>query len=251
MPALSGFGRPRKGRAPGSRKGSSLLAALACAAALGGAGARSAWGDWLQDAEAVLVESDPGHQQTTYSIAKGTCRIHWVVFTSGINLGVVLHRSDCTLPLPEQIPLISRVLGKVLENASSVGVFRTLFWGRLYPDGRPDPELAMRLAVAAKRSALWDAARGLPKTTENLNTFIRKLANEASIYAELREAFRKAGLDLQVVAVEKVLVLRAKALPFFERLPKSEIRPTDRLPYDCMTWLSVKKAGPQPPDRNP
>lgn len=251
MPALSGFGRPRKGRAPGSRKGSSLLAALACAAALGGAGARSAWGDWLQDADAVLVESDPGHQQTTYSIAKGTCRIHWVVFTSGINLGVVLQRSDCTLPLPEQIPLISRVLGKVLENASSVGVFRTLFWGRLYPDGRPDPELAMRLAVAAKRSALWDAARGLPKTTENLNTFIRKLANEASIYAELREAFRKAGLDLQVVAVEKVLVLRAKALPFFERLPKSEIRPTDRLPYDCMTWLSVKKAGPQPPDRNP
>jgi hypothetical protein len=198
----------------------------------------------------VLVESDPGHQQSKYSIAKGTCRIHWVVFTGGINQGVVLHRPDCTLPLPEQIPLISQVMGKVLENASSAGMIRTLYWGRLYPDGRPDPVLAMRLAVAAKRSALWDAARGLPKTG-NLNTFIRKLANEASIYAELREAFRKAGLDLQVVSVEKVLVVRARALPFSERLPKSEIQPADRLPYDCMTWLSIKKAGPQPPGTDP
>jgi hypothetical protein len=114
-----------------------------------------------------------------------------------------------------------------------------LSWGRLYPDGKPDPTLAVRLAVAAKRSPQWDAARGRPSGGDP-NGFVRKLANDAMIYAELRE-FRKAGLDIRISVVEKVLVLPARQLPFFDRLAAEGVKPADRLPFDCITWFAISQ----------
>ena len=51
--------------------------------------------------------------------------------------------------------------------------------------------------------------------------------------------FRRRGLDIQVAAVEKVLISAAGQLPFYERLPKGEVKAADKLPYDCMTWFSI------------
>lgn len=191
----------------------------------------------------VVVTSDPESRETTYTVESGLCRISWIVSGFEINRGVVRHRSQCSLPLPQQVPLIAKVMDRVFGDSSGTGTPRTLFWGRLYPDGRQDFVLAMRLAVAAKRSALWDASRGRARTG-NENNLVRKLANEALIYAELRDMFRGSGLDIQVAAVEKVLVIPAGQLPFFEQLPKDEVKETDKLPYDCMTWFSITKLQP-------
>jgi hypothetical protein len=200
---------------------------LACSAALA--------------AVAVTVTFDPQSRETTYTAVSGECRVDWVLSGFEINRGVVRHRSRCSLPLPEQIPLISAVMSRVLEDARGADAPRTLFWGRLYPDGKPDYALAMRLALAAKRSKLWDASRGRPRTG-NVNLLVRQLANEAPIYGELRAMFRERGLDIQVVSVEKVLISPAGQLPFFDRLPKGEIKAADNLPYDCMTWFSIVKS---------
>ncbi len=191
-----------------------------------------------QDADAITVTSDPQVRETTYAGVEGPCRIDWVISGSEINRGVVRQRSRCSLPLPEQIPLISAVMDRVLHDAQGADALRTLFWGRLNPDGQPDYVLAMRLAVAAKRSKLWDASQGRPRTG-NVNLVVRRLANEPPIYGELREMFRRRGLDIQVASVEKVLISKAGQLPFFERLPKGEIKTADKLPYDCMTWFSI------------
>ena len=199
---------------------------------------------WAQEAAQVVVTSDAQSQETTYTATSGACRISWIVSSLAINRGVVRQRSACSRPLAEQVPLIAKVMSKVLSEPSDAATLRTLYWGRLYPDGQPDSALAMRLALAAKRSELWDAVRGRPRTG-NVNNQVRKLANNALIYAELREMFQKSGLDIQVAAVEKVLVAPAGKLPFFEQLPKGEIKATDRLPYDCMTWFSVTHLGPQ------
>jgi hypothetical protein len=210
---------------------------VACAVVLAAAGG------WAQKVDEVLVTFDAQSRETTYTAVSGSCRIRWIVSGFEINRGVVRHRSQCSLPLPEQIPLISKVMGRVLRDSSGADTPRTLFWGRLDPDGQQDHVLAMRLAVAAKRSELWDASRGRARTG-NVNILVRKLANEAPIYAELREMFRRSGLEIQVAAVEKVLVAGAGQLPFFEQLPRSEIKATDKLPYDCMTWFSITRPRP-------
>ena len=140
--------------------------AAVCAAALAGTAGSG------QDAEAITVTSDPQVRETTYTGASGPCRIDWVISAFEINRGVVRHRSHCSLPLAEQIPLISAVMDRVFQDARDADAPRTLFWGRLYPDGQPDYVLAMRLAVAAKRSTLWDASQGRSRTG-NVNLLVQ------------------------------------------------------------------------------
>jgi hypothetical protein len=187
----------------------------------------------------VAVAHDPGLRQTTYTIASGACRISWTVFSTDLNRGVILQHAACALPLAEQVPLISKLLRKVIESDAEPARFRTLSWGRLYPDGPKDLTLATRLALAAKRSPQWDAARGVARTGD-VNGFVRKLANDASIYEELRPMFRQAGLEIGLSSVEKVLVLPARRLEFFERLRSAGVQAQDKLPFDCMVWFQMR-----------
>jgi hypothetical protein len=130
--------------------------------------------------------------------------------------------------------LIAQLLQKV------TGPYQTLSWGRLFPDGPTDSTMAVRLALAAKRSPGWDAARGKPRTGD-INAFVRKLANDASIYEELRPMFRQAGLSIEMASVEKVLVLPAAKLPFFAQLQKEGVTARDRLPFDFQAWFSIRR----------
>ncbi|MGD0577537.1 MAG: hypothetical protein ABSC08_01285 [Bryobacteraceae bacterium] len=190
--------------------------------------------------DAVVVTSEPAYAETTYATAAGDCRISWIVSHTELNKGVIRHRSDCSLPFPEQMPLIARVMTRVFKDEPGIGASPKLYWGRLYPDGHPDPLLAARLATAAKRSPQWDSIHGRP-VSGNVNLFVRKLANDARIYTELRKLFRKSGLEIEVAAVEKVLIGRAAELPFLQPLPQG-MQAADRLPYDCMVWLSISRS---------
>lgn len=188
----------------------------------------------------VLVEYDSALQITKYSVAAGDCRISWEVYGSQTNRGVIRHRWDCGLTLGEQARLIARVLRKVLQSKDATQ-FQTLSWGRVYPDGARDATMAVRLALAAKRSAEWDAGRGAP-LGGNINNWVQKLANDALIYEELRPIFREAGREIRLAGVEKVLILRAEALPFFERLREGGAQARDKLPFDFQAWFSVSRA---------
>jgi len=195
----------------------------------------------------VVVKRDSDLQETAFTIAAGDCRITWTVYGSEANRGVVRHRSDCGLTLGEQAPLMRKVLRKVMESGTNAAEFRTLSWGRLYPDGARDTTMPVRIAKAARRSADWDVVRGAPRGGD-VNGSVRKLANDASIYEELRAIFQESGLEIHLTTVEKVLVQKAELLPFFERLRQAGVRPGDRVPYDCQAWFSVrpivgKKAG--------
>ena len=187
------------------------------------------------DAHVVTVQRDASLRETTYSIEQGPCRISWTTYETELNRGGISHRPKCDLPLAQQTPLIAKLLHEVLK----AGKFHTLGWGRLYPDGPRDITMAVRLALAAKRSPEWDAGKGKPRNGD-INGFVRKLANDASIYEELRPVFRDSGLEIEFASVEKVLVLRATELPFFDRLRVDGVRPRDRLPFDCQTWFSVR-----------
>jgi hypothetical protein len=223
---------------------------LACGVMLACTGARSreAGGDSAspgRDSE-IAVERDPELRETRYTIGSGACRITWTVSATEANRGVIRHHAACELPLAEQAPLISKLMRKVMESEPEAARFRALSWGRLYPDGPRDSTLAARLALAAKRSAQWDAVKGAPRNGD-VNGFARQLANDASIYEELRRVFQQSGLEVRLVSVEKVLVLPAGRLPFFESLREGGVRAQDRLPFDFMAWFSIGKAGPPGP----
>ena len=195
-----------------------------------------------KDKDEVVVKHDPENRETDYTIVSGDCRIAWTVYRTEANRGVIRHRSDCGLTLAEQAPLIGKVLRRVMATDAEAAGFRTLSWGRLYPDGARDTTMPARLALAAARSAEWDKAKGAPRGGD-LNGWVRKLANEAPIYEELRPVFSQSGLDIRLTSVEKVLVLPAGRLEFFDKLRESGVRASDKVPFDCQTWFSVRPAG--------
>lgn len=193
---------------------------------------------------AVAVERDEAMGETTYVItAAPDCRIAWTIYESELNRGVISHRSACGLSLGEQAPLMGQLLTRVLQEHPEPGRFRTIHWGRILPDGARDTTMAARLAVAAKRSPKWDAARGTPREG-GINNAARELANEARIYRELIPVFRKKTLAIELSSVEKVLVLPAGELFFSERLAKEDVRQQDRLPFDFQAWFSIRRAPP-------
>ncbi len=175
-------------------------------------------------------------EAATFTVRSGDCSISWQILPSENNRVTVQHRADCGLPPAERAPLIAELLRKVPAP------FQTLSWGRLCPDGARDVTMPVRLALAARHSPGWDARRGVPRAGDP-NGFVRKLANDTLIYGELQRVFAAAGLELRLAAVEKVLVLRARELPFFDRLRAGGARPSDRLPFDCQAWFSVRPGG--------
>lgn len=191
----------------------------------------------------IIVHQDTQTRETSYTISSGDCRMTWVVYQTDLNRGVIRHRPDCGLPFAEQALLIGKLLVKVMASDEAAGDFRTLSWGRMYPDGARDATMAARLASAAKRSKEWDAAKGRP-TGGDANGWVRNLANEAAIYRELEEVFHRSGLDIRLSGVEKVLVLEAGRLPFIEELRAEGVQAGDRVPFDCQAWFSVKRMEP-------
>jgi hypothetical protein len=191
-----------------------------------------------QNASDVTVTYGNLGNEAIYSISSENCTIDWIARDSEI--GVVLHRSRCKASLPQQIPLLKQIYTEFLKKEKNASAFRTLYWGRLAPDGsRPEfLELSQRLARAAHKSPDWDVKRGRPKNGD-LNGFVKDLANRQMIYPELKELFEGFHKHITFCCVEKVLVQAAGKLSFFEQLKPHGIQASDKLPFDCMAWFSV------------
>ncbi len=170
----------------------------------------------------VKVESDDRMHTMTYTAASDSCRISWVLFETELNRAVIRHYADCRQSWEIQAPLISRVAEKIFENPTNRNTLHTLTWGRLTPDGATEVRMAVRLAAAAIRSPNWDRSSGRSRTV-HINRLVRDLANEACIYAELKNVLSPMGVALSVSSIEKVLVSKAGSLPFFAELKKQGI----------------------------
>ena len=187
---------------------------------------------------AVNVTSDDARRMTSYTAASSVCRVRWEVFPEEPSGGVIRRYSDCNRSWSDEIPLLSAVAVEAFKEPRLRHAIRTLTWGRLAPDGAKDTPMAMRLAAAAAASPRWSRALGRPKTGD-LNGFIRDLANEAHIYAELEGILVKAGMNVTVSTVEKVLVGRAGGLAGFEVLRRQGLRAGDKVPFDCQIWFRL------------
>jgi hypothetical protein len=174
--------------------------------------------------------------EVEYEIRSGAdCRIRWVVSRTGVNAGVAQLRSDCRLTMSEQLLLQSKVLARVAADEPGL---RILFWGRL---GKW-PEWSGRLALAATRSASWDAKAGQPKAGYSMNAFVLSLMSQIDIFSELQRLLADLHLRIKVSGVEKVSVTAAGGLPsFVTHLAPAGVSASDKVPFDCLIWFSVER----------
>ncbi len=187
----------------------------------------------------AVVEFNASDKMTTYRIVGGDCTLEWMVRESENH--VVKHRARCAAPLKRQLPLLLKLGTELFSNKRHAQTLRTLFWGGLESESKPASwELSLRLALAAHQSSGWDLRKGKAKE-KDLNRFVIDLANEKMIYPELQELFDSFGRRITLRTVEKVRVLEAGQLPFFEELRQQGIRENDRLPFDCMAWFSISR----------
>lgn len=178
---------------------------------------------------------------TRYIASLGNCSIIWIAYDTELDRGVVKNQTDCTVSLAEQMPTLNRICSKFLNKDRNATVFRTLFWGTLFPERAEGAwEMSYRLALAAFRSPEWDKAKGKLEQGD-LNRFTKELANQAEIYPELTEMFATFNRTVTLGHVEKVRVLNAGQLSFFPQLERQVVKATDRLPFDCMSWFAISK----------
>ena len=188
--------------------------------------------------DGITIEQRQEFAETIYSLGDAACGLSLTVYQSAINRGIVAVRSQCVLSWQRQLSLFAKGLAKVLEDEKQTRTFRALSWGRLAPDQRVPQEMSYRLALAAFESPLWDKKRGRAKTGHE-NKFVMELADKANIYRELKLIFEALNLSLRFSSAEKVLVMEAEKLPFFDALKMHGVQAKDRLPFDCQTWFSV------------
>jgi hypothetical protein len=189
----------------------------------------------------VTVEKSSPLNETIYRISYGDCKIEWIVRNTEV--GVIQYRAHCSVSLSQQLPILTKICAEFFTGDRNAQAFHTLFWGRLTPDEtKPGlQEMSLRLALAAYKSADWNTKTGKPKNGD-VNGFVRDLANGELIYPELKELFEHFNKSIRFSCAEKVLVLEAGKLPYYDQLEQYGIKETDKLPFDCMTWFSVSPA---------
>ena len=166
-----------------------------------------------------------------YTADGGSCVIRWDFHKTG----GVRHRSECRLPLEEQIPFIQRIVAEVSKDRVRFDSMRFLSPGRLSEHS----ELSFRLAMAAHKSPLWNSRTGRPKSGRNENATILRIAQQNSIFREFDQALARFNRKLTLTAAEKVLIFPAGKLDFFGRLKPLGVKETEKLPFDFVAFFSV------------
>lgn len=224
---------------------SAWISLLICSAvAIAHAGQDLSPPDPEKDITPVTIEYSVLNKATNYTASSGDCSITWIAYSGGPNQGVIKHSPRCDAPMALQVMLLTKICSAWFSHDKDAGAFRTLFWGGLEAERKPaSQELPLRLALAAYRSPGWDIRKGMPKDGD-INRFIKKLANGVPIYPELQELFRPFRRRITLTTVEKVRVLEAEKLPFYNRLRQQGVTAKDRLPFDCMAWFSLAPLSP-------
>lgn len=177
------------------------------------------------------------HGETIYELQSGTCQIQWTVAHSGVDQSVARHRSECSLPLSDQIALNARIFDKLLVNEPAV---RTLFFSGL---STSFPEISMRMVIAAQRSPDWDARRGRPRSAKHVDEFLRDLfaASGSTVFAEWQHLFAQRNMTFVVAGVEEATIGAAGNLSFFPQLAARGIGSGEQVPSSCLVWFSISR----------
>jgi hypothetical protein len=166
----------------------------------------------------VTVKQDAN--AVTYSIQHNSCTVIWEYLKQSHSMK---QTSTCASP-DEQATMVRELLNEFRKDGQKLDSLAGI---------EVDPKeagISFRMALAVHRFM-----GGCRKTTPYDS--IEKAFNDADILKELREPFESAGVRLKVGSLEKVSMMPASQLPFYDQLEKQGVRSNEILPYDCWLWL--------------
>lgn len=182
------------------------------------------WLNVINPLPRVVVKPNPEYKEIAYYIRDEHGKISLTTYQSKLNKGLIRLRSNSDAPIKVQTIYLSLILDRMFKDIDKSDL-RTLFIGRLINTFGNDRTMSERLAQAAAGSYLWDPQNGRP-ITGHANPTVKKIANGANIYKELRKTFNKYGLDISVSGMEKVLI---------------DKRSGGLVPIDAMTWFRISQ----------
>jgi hypothetical protein len=191
----------------------------------------------------IQIQAVPENKEIKYYHQAEGYRLEWTTYELEQNQNVVKHlQGDITIE--DMQPILAAMIKTVFDTEKNAlaDKINTLAWGRIVPDNSiKNTEVSKRLVVAAALAREWDRKTGSVKTGQEINTWIKDLANQADIFYEIPQAFEEQGMTIKISSVEKVLVSRADALPYFEKIKKFGIKAEDKLPWDCQVWFDIQR----------
>lgn len=192
----------------------------------------------------IQTQVVPEYKEIKYVYQQEDDRLEWTTYELEHNQSVVKHRWQGNMKIQDTEPLFSAMIKTVFdpEKNKVADKIDTLTWGRIAQDNtQKNTEISKRLVVAAALSDAWDKTTGKVKTGEQINGWVKDLANQADIFFELPTAFKENDMEITISSVEKVLVSRADTLPYFEQIKQFDIKAEDLVPWDCQVWFRIKR----------
>jgi hypothetical protein len=187
----------------------------------------------------LTVNVDTVLNEKHFILPSESCTVSLTLFDSDLNRGVMKYRNSCNFYPDRDTPKIKILLkGSMMDKWADSA--RTISWGRLTPDIHKRSILGRRLALAAFRSEIWNEKKERAQG-ENENKVVQDLLNSSNVFRELKQILKESGIDIQITAVEKVIVFQAWELPDFDILQKNGVGRNDHLPIDCQVWIGMKK----------
>jgi hypothetical protein len=185
----------------------------------------------------VEVSSDP--QEVVASLQITDCR---ATLEHHLRWNSLRYRNSCQQPLAEKAAVFSRLAAALAQKVGIPQDITSLGLGRLIYF----PELAQRLALMARESPAWDSSRGGVRDRQEedfgaVNRLIEGLAVEGNLFKALEGALRDYGWTVSAVETEKVLVGKPDQTPFAEGLFNGGARADDKLPFDAIVWLRLRR----------
>ncbi len=144
------------------------------------------------------------------------------------NEPVLVLRSNGPLAVDALGTALPSLLATLFPDGTLPADVRSLSAGRI----ETMPWLSERLALAASRDPAWTGPQGGRE-----NAVVGALLQRDDLLRELAAPFARYGLVVTSVSVEKVLVSRADAVPFADRLRGAGVAPDARVPFDAQLWL--------------
>jgi hypothetical protein len=148
------------------------------------------------------------------------------------------YRNECEAALGANVRTLAALLAALFGAADLPAEITHLDAGRLVMTW---PEVALRLALAARGSPEWDAERAW-RNDGFANAQVRELANRERIFREVEAVFERHGRRVSLTSVQKVLIGPPELTPIAAQLRAQGVGERERLPFDAQLWFELRPA---------
>jgi len=188
----------------------------------------------MPPAEPAVIVARDSNGVTATAHYPGRC----VASLSHSSPGALRYRNECEPVLSANVRMLAALMAALFGTAALPDEVTQLDAGRLVMTW---PDLALRLALAARASPDWDAKRAA-RDDGHANALVRDLANRQGVFREIEDLFGRRGRGVALASVQKVLIGPPGLTPIAAQLRASGVGEREPLPFDAQLWFQLPPA---------